>query len=178
MAWELSLLHWFETLHTPVLNTIMKCITSLGNAGIFWILLTLVCLCIARYRRCGAAMALALIFSLIFTNLIIKNIVVRPRPFWVDPTFNLLISAPTDYSFPSGHSSASFAAAAACFSQRRKEGIALLVLAALIAFSRLYFTVHYPTDVLCGILLGCVYGAAGGIITNKIVKRFNIGQRL
>lgn len=62
MAWELSLLHWFESIHTPVLDTIMKAITLLGNAGIFWILLTAAFLCFKQTRRCGLAMALSLVF--------------------------------------------------------------------------------------------------------------------
>lgn len=128
MAWELSLLHWFESIHTPVLDTIMKAITLLGNAGIFWILLTAAFLCFKQTRRCGLAMALSLVFSLIFTNIIIKPLVMRPRPFWIDPSFNLLVTAPTDFSFPSGHSSASFAGAVACLTQDRKRELSSLYL--------------------------------------------------
>lgn len=168
MAWELSLLHWFESIHTPVLDTIMKAITLLGNAGIFWILLTAAFLCFKQTRRCGLAMALSLVFSLIFTNIIIKPFVMRPRPFWIDPSFNLLVTAPTDFSFPSGHSSASFAGAVACLTQDRKKGVILVILAALIAVSRMYLTVHFPTDVLAGTILGIIYGIAGGKLCNII----------
>jgi len=92
----------------------------------------------------------------------------RPRPFWIDPSFNLLVTAPTDFSFPSGHSSASFAGAVACLTQDRKKGVILVILAALIAVSRMYLTVHFPTDVLAGTILGIIYGIAGGKLCNII----------
>lgn len=176
MAWEFTVLHWFESLHMPVLDVIMKLITAFGNGGVFWILFTVFLLFTKKYRSCGIAMAAALIASFIFTNLMIKNLMLRPRPFWVDSSFNLIITAPTDFSFPSGHSSASFAAAVAFFMQKKKQGIILLALAAAIGISRLYLMVHYPTDVLAGIALGAVYGVIGSFIARFICQKFNINQ--
>lgn len=174
MSWELELLHWFETIHTPLLDAFMKAVTLLGNAGIFWILLTVVLLCTKRYRRCGIAMSFALILSLIFTNGLLKNLIMRPRPFWIDTSFNLIVAAPSDYSFPSGHSSASFAAAMACFMLKKRTGAILLCLAALISLSRLYLTVHYPTDILAGMLLGIIYGIAGSLIVKRIFLKRDV----
>lgn len=170
MNWELSVLHWFESIHNPVLDVIMKCITVLGNSGIFWILLAVVLMFFKKYRKTAVSMAFALVLSLIFTNLIIKILVARERPFAVDPSLlqSLLIKKPTDWSFPSGHSSASFAAAVAVFCNDKRPGIPLVILAALIAVSRLYLTVHFPTDVIAGTVLGIIYGIGGYIIATKI----------
>lgn len=168
---ELQILHWFQTLHSGILDPIMVCITKLGDKGLFWILLAVVLMCTKKYRRAGATMMLALIFSVIFCNGLMKNLVARPRPFWVDSTFNLLVKAPTDYSFPSGHTSASFAAALGLFMWHKREGIGAIILAALIALSRLYLTVHYPTDVLVSLILGSLYGIIAFLVIRYICKR-------
>ena len=126
-------------------------ITSLGNAGWIWIALTAVFLILPKYRKCGVRMAIALILDLILCNLVLKPLAARPRPCWIDEQVKLLVAAPKDYSFPSGHSAASFAAAVSIFVMHKKEGAAALILACLIAFSRLYLFVHFPTDVLAGI---------------------------
>ena len=173
---EIQILHWFETLHNPITNPIFYVITTLGNAGWFWIVLAVLMLTVLpkKYKKAGLTMAIALILSLIFCNGIMKHLWARPRAFWVvgqnfvvgNEFENLygIFNSIHDYSFPSGHSSASFAAAVSIFMWRKKEGSAALVLAALIAFSRLYFTVHYPTDVLVGTITGALYGVAAYFI--------------
>ena len=107
-------------------------------------------------------MAIALILDLILCNLVLKPLAARPRPCWIDEQVKLLVAAPKDYSFPPGHSAASFAAAVSIFVMHKKEGAAALILACLIAFSRLYLFVHFPTDVLAGIAVGfiCAFLAA------------------
>lgn len=172
VTWELNVLHWFQTIHNPVLDVIMKCITTLGNVGIFWILMSVALVFVKKYRRVAISMGIALVLSVIFTNLIIKNLVARERPFALDPTLlPLLVKQPTDWSFPSGHSSASFAAAVAFFCNKKKLGIPCLILAGLIAVSRLYLSVHFPTDVIAGTLLGICYGLGGYFITAKLIFR-------
>ena len=100
-------------------------------------------------------MLLTMLVCLIFGNGVIKNLVARPRPFQAfDGEIVLLIPPPGEYSFPSGHTLHSFAAAVTIFLHNKKAGAAALLLAALIAFSRLYFFVHFPTDVLAGMVLG------------------------
>ncbi len=113
-------------------------------------------LILPKYRKCGVRMAIALILDLILCNLVLKPLAARPRPCWIDEQVKLLVAAPKDYSFPSGHSAASFAAAVSIFVMHKKEGAAALILACLIAFSRLYLFVHFPTDVLAGIAVGFI----------------------
>lgn len=171
--WEFSFLNKLWELHTPFLNTLMTTITKFGNAGIFWILLAIVLLCTKKYRPCGLAVACALLCSVTFGNGIIKNVVQRTRPCWINEAIQplLLVANPTDFSFPSGHSMASFAAATALLLTNRKIGIAATVLAVCIAFTRLYLYVHWPTDVLCGILLGIVWGHMGYHIQKYMYKK-------
>ena len=146
-------------LHTPLGDWLMPKITVLCNHGDIWILCAIVLLLIPKTRKWGIAMAVALLLANVLGNTVIKHLVERPRPFRTYPEFlPLLISPPGGYSFPSGHTGASFAAAVALFRFDRKWGAAALVLAALIGFSRLYLTVHYPTDVLGGLLLGTACG--------------------
>lgn len=184
MAWEFDLLQWFQTIHNPVLDYIMAGLSLLGEAGILWIGIAIVFLCIPRYRKCGFAMAIALILSLIFCNGIMKNLVQRDRPFWIDGGLLTQIEAmkdsvpswlhiviPTDFSFPSGHTSASFAAAAAILMLHRKEGIAAIVVAALISLSRLYIGVHFPTDVLVSLVLGTIYGIVAVVVVKFIYRK-------
>lgn len=180
---EIQILHWFETLHNPITNPIFYVITTLGNAGWFWIVLAVLMLTVLpkKYKKAGFTMAIALILSLIFCNGIMKHLWARPRAFWVvgqnfvvgNEFENLygIFNSIHDYSFPSGHSSASFAAAVSIFMWRKKEGSAALVLAALIAFSRLYFTVHYPTDVLVGTITGALYGVAAYFIVKALINK-------
>lgn len=180
---EIQILHWFETLHNPITNPMFYVITTLGNAGWFWIVLAVLMLTVLpkKYKKAGLTMAIALILSLIFCNGIMKHLWARPRAFWVvgqnfvvgNEFENLygIFNSIHDYSFPSGHSSASFAAAVSIFMWRKKEGSAALVLAALIAFSRLYFTVHYPTDVLVGTITGALYGVAAYFIVKALMNK-------
>ena len=180
---EIQILHWFETLHNPITNPIFYVITTLGNAVWFWIVLAVLMLTVLpkKYKKAGLTMAIALILSLIFCNGIMKHLWARPRAFWVvgqifvvgNEFENLygIFNSIHDYSFPSGHSSASFAAAVSIFMWRKKEGSAALVLAALIAFSRLYFTVHYPTDVLVGTITGALYGVAAYFIVKALMNK-------
>ena len=181
---EIQILHWFESLHNPILNPVMYAITSLGDKGLFWILMAVLCMTLLpkKYRKVGFTMLIALVLSVIFCNIIMKNIWHRPRCFWVDGQrltvsgefenlYNIFNSI-GDYSFPSGHTSASFAAALAIFMWRKREGIYAIVLAALIAVSRLYLTVHYPTDVFVSLILGSLYGIAAYYIAKWLFKKF------
>ena len=95
----------------------------------------------------------------------------RPRPCTVDPDFALLIARPTSSSFPSTHSAWSFAGAAAIFQNHRKAGLAAFALAALIAFSRMYLFVHFPTDILAGMVLGILIGILAVRICRKAAAR-------
>lgn len=169
---ELRFLDFLQTIHTPLLDKILAFITSLGNAGIIWIVLAVVLLILPKTRKAGIIVAAALLMDLILCNLILKNLVARVRPYDVNTAIAILIKKPLDFSFPSGHTAASFAAMTALFlAKMKKAWIAALVLAVLIAFSRLYFYVHYPTDVLGGAIVGILSGIIGYAIVEKIDKR-------
>lgn len=126
-------------------------------------------------RKYGLAMLVGLCIDVIVCNGLLKNLVARTRPCDVNTAIQLLISHPTDYSFPSGHTAASFTAVAALyFSGDKKIWKAAIVLGILIAFSRMYLYVHYPTDILGGILVGIFSGFIGSkIVTYMMKKRAN-----
>lgn len=174
---ELRFLDFLQTIHTPLLDKILTFITSLGNAGIIWIVLAVVLLILPKTRKTGIIVAAALLADLVLCNLILKNLVARVRPYDVNTAIAILIKKPLDFSFPSGHTAASFAAMTALFlAKMKKAWIAALVLAVLIAFSRLYFYVHYPTDVLGGAVVGILSGIIGYTIVEKIDKRRKVAR--
>lgn len=173
---ELKILHWFEEMHNPVLDFLMYQITCLGNGGLIWLVIAAAMLFVLpkRYRKTGATVVAALLISLVICNGIMKNLYQRVRPFHADTTFENLyrvFDRIYDWSFPSGHTSASFAAAVAIRLWNKKEGIGALVLAALISFSRLYLTVHYPTDVLASVVFGSAYGGAAYLLMKKVLEK-------
>ncbi|MCB6415073.1 phosphatase PAP2 family protein [Faecalimonas umbilicata] len=158
---ELMTLDWIQNIRTPVGDAVMCFITKLGNAGMIWIVLAVILLLIPKTRKSGLVMMAALCIELVVCNGILKNLFARIRPCDVNTQIQLLIARPDDFSFPSGHTAASFAAVAALyFSGERKLWKPALILACLIAFSRLYLYVHYPTDILGGILVGIAAGYA------------------
>ena len=156
---ELFILDWIQAhLRHPLLDPVMVFITTLGNAGILWIALTILLALKKSTRKTAAALAIALMLCLVSGNLLLKPSVGRIRPFHAQELVTLLIETPTDYSFPSGHTMSSFAAATVLLRSDKRMGIPAMILAALIGFSRLYLYVHYPTDVLAGLLMGCLLG--------------------
>lgn len=158
---EIQFLDWIqENLSCGFLDTIMPIITDFASAGIGWIVIALVLLFFKRTRPIGITMGIALIMGLLIGNLTLKPLVGRIRPFDVNPAFTLLLERPSDFSFPSGHTLASFEAAMAIFLYHKKWGIAAFVLAVCIAFSRMYLYVHYPTDVIGGAILGVIIAFA------------------
>lgn len=171
-VYEIEILHSLQdTVQCPFLDRLMPLITSLANYGIFWILLAVVLLLFKRTRKIGLSMGIALILGLIVGNLILKPLTARIRPYDFDPSILLLIPPEHEYSFPSGHTLASFEGAVTIFMYNRKFGTAALILAALIAFSRLYLMVHYPLDVFAGAVLGSVFTMAAVKGTNFIFKK-------
>ena len=167
MAFEFQFLDFLQTIHHPILDKLMIFFTTLGNAGILWILLAIIFLCVKKYRKCGVTMILTLVLGLIFGNIILKNIIGRERPCWINESVNMLIAIPKDYSFPSGHTLASIGAATAIFCSHKKLGIAAFAVAVVIAFSRMYLYVHFPTDILAGLILGIILGILSYILVNK-----------
>ena len=159
-----NILLWIQQyIRQPFLTEFFTHFTYLGNHGIIQILIALLFLIPKKTRKAGIICIMGLLGTLLFTNLILKNMVARIRPYEVIPGLELLIEKQKDFSFPSGHSAASFIIAEIiyhCF--HGWSGIVALVLAALMAFSRLYVGVHYPSDVLAGALLGLLIGYGAG----------------
>lgn len=165
---ELLILNWIQQhLQCAFLDTVMPIITRFGDEGIFWIIVAVVLICIPKTRKAGLSVALAMLAGWIVGNLFLKNAVARVRPYDVQEGVILLIDKLSSYSFPSGHTLVSFEAATALSLHYRKWGIAALVLAVLVAFSRLYLFVHYPTDVLGGAVLGIAFG----LVASKVIDR-------
>ncbi len=161
------ILNWIYSFGNPVLDKLVPFITSLGNGGAIWIIICLILLSSKKTRKCGLTVALGLILSLIVCNGVLKNLIARIRPYEANGIKELLIKFPHDFSFPSGHSSSSFVAATSIFLYYKKSGIASLFLATLIALSRLYLYVHYPSDVFFGILIGILLA----FVSKKIIEK-------
>ncbi len=175
MEWEFKILDALQDIQSPILTKVMAFVTMLGEAGWFWIVLGIVLLCTKKYRKCGVAVLLALILDLILANIILKPLVARPRPCWIREDIELLVRVPRDYSFPSGHTMASFASAGALLFTEKKFGVGACILALLMGISRLYFYVHFPTDVLAGVILGLLCGVVSVNLMNRM-KNTKFGE--
>ena len=150
----------------------MSLITHLGDGGIFWIAIAVVLMFIPKYRKAGFSMGAALLIGLLVCNVTLKPLLARPRPYdyqleHFGKTISLLIATPHDFSFPSGHTLASFEGATVLFLHDKRLGIPALVIASLVAFSRLYLYVHYPTDVLTSVVLGIAFAFLGTWLIKK-----------
>ncbi len=169
---EMRILGWIQGIRTPLGDLVIPFITKLGNAGMVWILLMVVLLLCAGTRKSGMILAAALCADAVLCNGILKNLFARARPYDVNSSVQLLIAGPRDFSFPSGHTAASFASVTALFlAKERKLWKPALVLAVLIAFSRLYLYVHYPSDIIGGIVVGITAGFFGYWAVGRLEER-------
>lgn len=157
MELEFKVLDFIQDfLRCPFLDFLMPKITVLGNSGIIWIIAAIVLLATKKYRRGGLALAVGLIAMLVIGNLTLKPLIARTRPFELIEGIELLISAPSGFSFPSGHTMSSVVAASILTMIDKRFGYVAIPLAVLIAFSRLYLYVHFLTDILGGIFIGAI----------------------
>ena len=173
ISFDLPILEWIQAnLQSGLLDTLMPIITAFGNGGIFWIACSVLLMLLPKTRRTGLGMAFALAMGLLVCNIILKPGVARIRPYDLQETLgvtiDLLIKRSHDFSFPSGHTIASFEACTVLMLGNKKLGIPATLLAILIAFSRLYLYVHYPTDVITSIVLGTVFGIIGWTLAGKL----------
>lgn len=181
-GFDLPILEWIAAnLYCPLLDVLMPLITLLGDAGIFWIAVAVLLLFIPKYRKIGLSMGAALAIGLLLCNVTLKPLVQRIRPYdyqlqHFGKSISLLIPAQHDFSFPSGHTIASFEAATVLLIHNRKMGIPAMILAVLIAFSRLYLYVHYPTDVLASVILGIGIAFLGSWLVQKAYTHFSKKQ--
>lgn len=173
MSIDQNIIIWIQdSWRNDVLTPIFIFITKLGDNGAIWILISLGLLIPKKTRKIGLMSLLALALSVIIDNMLLKNIVARVRPYEVVPRLHSLIGIQNDYSFPSGHTGSSFAAAVIMFcGLPKKYGVLAIVLATLIGFSRLYVGVHYPTDVLCGAFIGAGIALLTYMLGNSLMER-------
>jgi len=168
---------FFERGIAGLLTPVLVFITHLADNGILWIALAVALLIFKKTRRCGLTLAFALVFMLLLNDVLLKNLIARPRPFdleqwrgwFVYPEF---IPRPGSFSFPSGHTANSFAAATALLATKKKSvWIPAYILAAAIAFSRVYLHVHYATDVIFGAAAGVLFGVCGIVVVGLIYQK-------
>lgn len=184
--YEAGFLLWVQThLRNPITDPILSIFTHLGDAGALFIVLTLLLLLHPKTRRAGFSAACALVFSLLFTNVLLKHLFARPRP-WVSWEFlSPLVAERDPNSFPSGHTSAAFAFALAFvrtwprdWAHSKAVKVSVVVLATLMALSRLYVGVHYPTDVLGGFVVGDLAGLAGWGLSLWLLRRLRPSEKI
>lgn len=166
---EFGVLNWIQAnCRTELLDAVMPFVSALCNHGELWVALAAILLLTRRFRRTGVVLALALAIDGLCCNILLKPLIARARPCDVNAAVELLIARPRDWSFPSGHTAASFAAAGALAAEKSALRGPALAAAALIAFSRLYLYVHWPSDVAAGAALGAILGFGASRLTRWV----------
>lgn len=174
-----NLLCWIEkTLRVPVLDQFMIFYTNLGDVGFLFLAAAFIMLLFRNTRRAGGTALTAMTFGLIVTNLTVKPLISRARPWVVLEDFEVLVKSSDPNSFPSGHTCAAFAfAVAMCVSLPQKWGRAVALAAAvLMGFSRLYVGVHFPSDVLAGAVIGTLCGLIAGWVVPRFLEKLKSRQ--
>ena len=185
VSFDLPILDWIQAnLQSGFMDFIMPIITVFGDAGIFWMIWAALLVFFPKTRKIGLGMAFAMVLGLLVCNVTLKPLVGRMRPYdyqikelgktWQDILVGgkLLVETPHDFSFPSGHTIASFEACGVLMLNDKRMGIPATILAILIAFSRMYLYVHYPTDVIFSVFAGILFAFIG----NAIAQRINLPQ--
>lgn len=173
---DFFVLNALQHMRSDILDFVMPYITMLGNGGIIWIIISVILLFSKKTRSVGLTVLLSLVIGWIISTIGLKNLIARERPFnspnaLVD-TASLLITIPSDrFSFPSGHALSSFSAATVLYMYNKKIGLPALLLAVLIAFSRLYLYVHFPSDVIAGAVLGIIFALISEKTVNSIRRK-------
>ena len=174
LSFDLPVLNWIHAnLRCPLLDKLMPIITLFGEGGVFWIAWAVILLIIPKTRKIGISMLFALTLGLLVCNVTLKPLIARIRPYELQEQMGvaveLLIARLEDFSFPSGHTIASFEAAVVLLKYSKKMGIPALIIAIAVSFSRLYLHVHYPSDVLASIVLGTAFAFLGCALA-KLIK--------
>ena len=183
ISFDLPVLDWIQAnLKSGFMDTVMPIITIFGDAGIFWMVVAAVLFLIPKTRKTGLGMAIAMMIGLIVCNITLKPMVARIRPYDLQLqefgiTIQLLGDKMHDFSFPSGHTIASFEAAVVMLKNSKKLGIPAMILAILISFSRLYLYVHYPTDDIASVILGTLFALIGNGLAGLIAPKLHFGKK-
>ncbi|NCA79627.1 MAG: phosphatase PAP2 family protein [Sphingobacteriia bacterium] len=171
---EIGILDWIrDNLSCRFLDVTMRAITWLGNHGVFFVCLAVILLCIPRTRKLGTTFSIALVFEILSINVILKPLVGRMRPFVFNEGVELIVPALKSASFPSGHTGFAFAFALSLLVYGKKGVIPGVIFAIIMGFSRLYLYVHYPTDVICGAVIGSLCGLLAYQITKNMFNSNN-----
>ena len=171
---DFSILYWIqENLRCTLLDVVLPFLTTLCNNGEIWIVCGIVLLFFKKYRRYGIFVLVAMLLGSLIGNELLKPIIARARPCHIDTAVELLVKRPTSFSFPSGHTCSSAVAATVLTMANKKFGFVAIPVAFLIAFSRLYVFVHFPTDVLAGALLGISLGLVVTVFGNKLFDKLS-----
>ena len=170
---DFSILYAIQNIRTSFLDKMFVVITSVpGNYGQMWIVIGIILLIFRRTRKCGIVLILSYLMVFGLGQYVLKDLIARPRPCHIDQTIELLISKPSSYSCPSTHSGWAFAASVSIFFYNKKIGIPVIAFSFLVAFSRLYLFVHFPSDVLFGIVIGMGFALLAKYITNKVYDAY------
>ena len=164
---DFSILYAIQNLRNSVLDSFILMLTNImGSYGQIWVIVGIALCFFRKTRSCGVAVLISYALVYLVGQFGLKDWIARARPCHLDQAVELLVKRPSSYSCPSTHTAWAFAAATSILLYFRKSGICVMILAALIGFSRLYLFVHFPTDVL----FGAVLGIALAFITVKIQK--------
>lgn len=176
---ELPILDWIQTYcRNGFLDAVLPFLSILVNKGIICIVLAIVLLSFKKTRKSGIVISIALTIGLIAVNLTLKPLVGRIRPYDMKEGVELLVARLSDASFPSGHTLACFEASfALLFCKHYKIAVPALVYSVIVAFSRLYLYVHYPTDVLAGAVLGILFALVAYLIVRTLDRKFDLDKR-
>lgn len=163
-----------ENLRSEFMDKFMVFLSLIGEGGIVWFAIALPMLFFKKSRVCGVVMILSMGITLLLGEFFLKNLIGRVRPCNINTEIEMLVHRPSSFSFPSGHTSSSFASATTIFQCNKKYGAIALVLAFLIGFSRLYNYVHFPTDVLAGMLFGILVS----VFTYYIIRKYRFDNKI
>ena len=182
ISFDLPVLDWIQAnMQSGFMDKFMPFITKFGDHGTFWMIVAALLFLFPKTRKTGLGMAFAMVIGLVVCNMTLKPLVARIRPYDLQAelgvTIQLLCGPQHDFSFPSGHTIASFEAAVVLLKNSKKMGIPAMILAVLISFSRMYLYVHYPTDVLASIILGTLFALIGDAIAAKVAPKLRFGKK-
>ena len=182
ISFDLPVLDWIQAnMQSGFMDKFMPFITKFGDHGTFWMIVAALLFLFPKTRKTGLGMAIAMMIGLLVCNVTLKPLVGRIRPYDLQAelgvAIQLLGERMHDFSFPSGHTIASFEAAVVMMMNSKKLGIPAMILAVLISFSRLYLYVHYPTDVIASIILGTLFALIGDALAGLITSKVHFGKK-